>query len=147
MSETKHMEVKSLDDLVAPTIDDIIAFVAVHNRLKPEDLKGRSRKAHIQEARGDAIEEAYTRLRDVTLTDIGIALGGRHYSTIKAVLEQRQVDVPISGIIDREAVVVDAKAGMSIEDMAYKHHCSRHSIQRILYRAKAQLNPDAAEVA
>ncbi|MEK1888606.1 MAG: helix-turn-helix domain-containing protein [Phyllobacterium sp.] len=138
---------KTLDDLVNPSPEDIIRFVAEQHRLAAEDLIGRSRRADIVEARDIAVEEMYVRLRHMNLTDIGIKLNGRNYATIKAALERRKIDVPISGIIDREVVVEDAKAGMSIEDMAYKHHCSRHSIQRILYGAKAQLNPDAAEVA
>lgn len=138
---------KTIDDLLAPSPEDIIRFVAEQHHLTSDDLKGRSRKSHIMEARDIAVEEMYVRLRHMNLTDIGIELGGRNYATIKASLERRQINVPISGIIDREAVVVDAKAGMSVEDIAYKHHCSRFSVQRILYGAKAQLNPGAEDVA
>lgn len=142
MKDPKHMAVQSLDDLADPSIEDIIRFVAENNRLSSADLKGNSRKPHIVEARDDAIAEAYMRLRDVTLTDIGIAFGGRHYSTIKASLQRSEVDAPISGVIDRGAVVADAKEGMSLEDLAYKHHCSRYSIRNILYGAKDQLKSD-----
>lgn len=139
MNGPRNSSSPSLDELQSPSMEDIIRVVAALNRLSSADLKGRSRKSNIVEARDDAIEEIYVRLRDVTLTDIGIALGGRHYSTIKASLERREVDVPISGVIDREAVVADAKGGVSMEELAYKYHCSRYSIRNILYEAKAPL--------
>jgi hypothetical protein len=139
MSSPRNITAQSLDELLNPSMEDIIRVVAERNRLSSKDLIGRSRKAYINEARDDAIAEIYVRLRDVTLTDIGIALGGRHYSTIKASLERREIDVPISGVIDREAVVADAKEGMSVGDLAYKHHCSRASIRRIFYEAKVPI--------
>lgn len=118
------------------TIENLIQFHADRNRLLSKDLVGHSRKANIIEARDDAIADIYVRLRDLTLTDIGIAFGGRNYATIKAALGRREVDVPVSGIIDREAVVADAKTGMEIGELAFKHHCSRPSIRKILYEAK-----------
>ena len=118
------------------SIEIIIQFHAGRNRLSPEDLIGHSRKANIIEARDDAIADVYVRLRDLTLTDIGIKFGGRNYATIKTALGRREIDVPVSGIIDREAVVADAKTGMEIGDLAFKHHCSRPSIRKILYEAK-----------
>lgn len=142
MDTSNTIAAPSLDDLQNPSMEDIIRVVAQQNKLSSADLKSRSRKPHIVEARDDAIEEIYVRLRDVTFTDIGIALGGRHYSTIKASLERREVEGPISGIIDREGVVADAKGGMSIEAIAYKHHCSRYSIRNILYEAKVPLKSD-----
>lgn len=119
-----------------PTIENIKKFHADRNRLSIADLDGRSRKPHIVEARFDAIAEVYVTLRDLTLTDIGIEFGGRNYATIRNALEQRDIDVPVAGIIDREAVVADAKKGLSIVDLAYKYHCSRPSIRNILYEAK-----------
>lgn len=127
---------KALDDLADPSIEDIIRFVAKVNRLSSADLIDRSRKPHIVEARDDAVAEVYVRLRDLTLTDIGIAFGGRNYATIRSALERREIDVPVSGIIDREAVTADAKAGLSLADLAYKYHCSRPSVRKILYEAK-----------
>jgi Bacterial dnaA protein helix-turn-helix len=121
-----------------PSIENIIRFIADRNRLSSADLIGRSRKADIVEARFDAIAEVYRLRRDLSLTDIGIAFGGRDYSTIRNALQHREIeiDVPISGIIDRDAVVAAAKKGFPSEELADRFHCSRASIRKILWEAK-----------
>jgi hypothetical protein len=127
----------TLDDLVDPSMEDIISAVAGQNGLSSKDLKDRTRDTFIGGVRDDAIAAIWTRMRDVTLTDIGIALGGRSYATIKKALQRCELlDVPVSGVIDRELVIEDAKKGMAAAEIAYKHHCSRYSVRNILYEAK-----------
>ncbi|WP_457301329.1 helix-turn-helix domain-containing protein [Phyllobacterium sp. P5_D12] len=125
---------KALDDLIAPSVEDIIRVVAESNRLSSADLIDRSRKPYIVDARDDAIAEAWVRLRDWSLTDIGIAFGNRNYAAVKKSLLRRDIDV--SGIIDREAVIADAKTGLTTAELTFKHHCSRPSVRKILYEAK-----------
>jgi hypothetical protein len=137
----------ALDSLLDPSIEDIIGIVAECNQLSSADLIDRSRKPHIVEARDDAIAEAYVRLRGTSLTDIGIAFGSRNYAAIKKSLMRRDLEVPVSGIIDREAVATDGRGGMSIEDIAHKHHCSRWSVRKILYEAKVPVKKTLASEA
>ncbi len=137
----------ALDSLLDPSIEDIIRIVAECNQLSSADLIDRSRKPHIVKARDDAIAEAYVRLRGTSLTDIGIAFGSRSYAAIKKSLMRRDLEVPVSGIIDREAVATDGRAGMSIEDIAHKFHCSRWSVRKILYEAKVPVKKTLASEA
>ncbi|MBA8881668.1 helix-turn-helix domain-containing protein [Phyllobacterium myrsinacearum] len=119
-----------------PSIESIINHHADKNRFASEDIISHKRRADIAEVRVDAIVEVYSRRRDLSLTDIGIAFGGRNYATIRTALEKRGISLPTSGVIYREAVIADAKEGFTPDELAHRHHCSNASIRKILYEAK-----------
>jgi chromosomal replication initiator protein len=63
-------------------VDIILSQTADVFRRTPEELVGRSRKRQIVEARQAAMWAIRQRYPSLSLETIGMALGGRHYTTV-----------------------------------------------------------------
>jgi chromosomal replication initiation ATPase DnaA len=73
-------------------VDTILSHTADVFRRTPVELVGRSRKRPIVEARQAAMWAIHQRYPSLSLETIGMALGGRHYTTVMHALvavEQR----------------------------------------------------------
>ncbi|MFL5804966.1 MAG: helix-turn-helix domain-containing protein [Roseiflexaceae bacterium] len=68
-------------------IDIILSQTADVFRRTPDELVGRSRKRQIVEARQAAMWAIRQRYPSLSLETIGMALGGRHYTTVMHALD------------------------------------------------------------
>lgn len=69
---------------------EILDRVARDHMVTVDDLVGRSRASHLNDARSDFCHRAYYG-SDLTLQQIGDLIGGRHYRTVRYLIDRYEL--------------------------------------------------------
>ena len=94
----------------APTMDQIIEATAAHYHLKPRDLTGKGRAGRVNQARQMAMYLARL-LTDLSLPQIGEALGGRSHTTVMHGCNKITDALAVDALLSAELAAVRTRLG------------------------------------